>query len=126
MSKSLLALPLFVAACLEPSYPELPEPPTTPVETTQTARAGSEPVVIATGGGQGIAIAERTSIGLEGLASDGYTVEPPNAWPNLVEPLYLVRAHQSGLGSFEIITNHGIASGLVESAALATITLVPA
>ena len=126
MSKSLLALPLFAAACLEPTYPELPETPTTPVETTQTARAGDAKVVIATGGVQGFAIDDRTSIGLEGFASDGYSVEPPKSWPNLVEPLYHVRAHESGLGSFEVITNHGIASGLVESAAIASIAIVPA
>jgi hypothetical protein len=128
MTKSMLVLPiLFAAACVDSTYPELQEAPTTPVETTQVATAGNAPVVIATGGTQGFAIDDAASIGLEGNASDGYQVEPAgNAWPNMTKPLYWVRALRAGLGSFEIITNKGIASGLVESSDVASVALVPA
>jgi hypothetical protein len=127
-TKSLLVLPaLFAAACVDPTYPELPETPDTPVETTQVARAGDAPVVIATHGVQGFEIADPTSIGIDGLASDGYRVEPDgNVWPNMSKQLYWVRAQQAGVGTFEIITNQGIASGLVESADVANVALVPA
>jgi hypothetical protein len=126
-TKALLVLPIFAAACVDPTYPELPEHPTTPVEITPVTNAGEAPIVIATGGTQGFAIDDATSIGLAGDASDGYEVAPASRiWPNTVEPLYYVRAFETGLGSFEIITNHGIATGLVESADVASIAMVPA
>lgn len=126
MSKTLLALPLLAAACLEPSYPEPRDTPTTPIEAIEAARVGTGPAVIATGGVQTFAI-EVPSIGLEGNASDGYAVEPPKGiWPNTIAPRYDVRAFETGVGSFEIITSQGIATGLVESADVASVRLVPA
>jgi hypothetical protein len=132
MPRSLLARPFLASlagvallgvACIDPGYPELPEPPTTPIEIAPLAPHA----VIATGGVQGFAIDDATSIGLSGDASAGYRVEPAGkVWPNLVQPLYYVRAFESGLGSFEIITNRGIATGLVESAEVASLALVPA
>lgn len=124
MTKTLLLAPVLAAACMDPSYPEPRDLPTTPVATTPVAAGAA---VIASGGTQGFAIADPTSIGVDGQASDGYQVEPAgNVWPNMVEPVYYVRAFGPGLGSFEIATNHGIASGLVESADLAGVAIVPA
>lgn len=126
MTKSLLGLaglPLLAAACMDPTYPELSEPPTTPIEAAPVAPGHA----IALGGVQGFTIDDPTSVGLSGDASDGYQVEPAGrVWPNVVEPLYYVRALAPGHGGFEIVTNHGIATGLVESAAVASVALVPA
>lgn len=121
-----VVLPAVLAACVDPVYPER-EVPTTPVEIEVTTRAGEGPLVIATGGTVELAIDDPTSVGLEGTASDGYRVEPAGlVWPNTRAPRYDVRALAPGMGSFEIATNHGIATGLVESADLATVALVPA
>src|SRR5438045_9332306 len=129
MMKTLLVAPvLFAAACAtDTTYPDQAEAPTTPVATTPIATAGDK-LVIATGGTAGFAIADSTSVGLDGDASSGYAVEPAgDVWPNMKAPVYYVRALGGAtLGSFEIQTNRGIASGLVESADLATASIVPA
>jgi hypothetical protein len=123
MTKSLLALPLLVTACMDTTYPEQRPTPTTPIDATPTATI--EDNVIATGGVQRFET-DKSAIGLEGFASDGYTVEPPRGiWPNLNAPVYDVRALESGTGTFEIITSRGIATGIVESADIASIRAVP-
>lgn len=127
MTKSLLLVPVLAAACVDPALPERPDAPTDPVDIAVTTRAGGDEVVIATGGIVELAIDDVTSVGLSGEATDGYRVEPAGlVWPNMKAPLYYVRAEAEGAGSFEIATNHGIATGLVESADLATVALVPA
>lgn len=122
-----LVLPIvLVTACVAPEYPDAPTNPTTPVEIAPTAATDSE-FVIATGGTLGFAIDDVTSIGLSGTASNGYQVEPhARVWPNTTQPLYYVRALAAGSGWFEIATNRGIASGLVESADVAEVAIVPA
>ncbi len=124
MTKSLLLLPLLVAACVD-EYRELPADPTTPVET-RPLEAG-DAAIIATGGTQGFAIDDPLSVGLSGETTGDFEIETADhVWPNTRKPEYFVRALASGVGSFEIFTNRGIASGSVESAAVANVTLVPA
>jgi hypothetical protein len=128
MTKSLLVLPLVVAsACVDSAvYPELPADPTTAVQSRPEVTAGDAPIVIATGGVQGIAIDDVRSVGFSGDATAGFRVEPfDNVWPNTKKAEYWVRALAAGTGSFEIVTNQGIAGGSVESADVASVALVP-
>lgn len=121
MTKALLVLPILLAACAE-APGELAAPTTAPLAFT-TLGDGS---IVATGGYQVVAIADRAQAGLSATASDGYDVEPVGgAWPNMVSPEYHVRALAAGSGAFAIATSHGIASGILESADVARIALVP-
>ncbi len=124
----LVALPLALAACVDvdaPTYARLPDPPTTPITSRLLQTVANRPVVIATGGTLTVAIDDPTSIGWSGAATTGFTVEPFTAWPNTQRPEYWVRALGAGTGSYTIATNRGIAVGTVDSAPVATVTLVP-
>ncbi len=125
MRQALLALTVLVAACAEaPSYRPLPALPDSPVAFEPLQRAGDAPIVIATGGTEVISIADPASIGVSGDASDGFEVEPHDqAWPNMREPTYALRALAPGAGSFSIATDHGSASGSLAAADVARVAL---
>ncbi|HEU0032906.1 MAG TPA: hypothetical protein VFQ53_19875 [Kofleriaceae bacterium] len=126
MSRSSLVLPLALVAACTDAPADLPPDPTTPVDVTPVAQLPGDQLVIATGGAQGFAIDDALSVGYAGDATAGFTVEPDGAvWPNTRRPLYWVHAEAAATGSFEIATNHGIASGLVEAADLASVAFVP-
>lgn len=126
MSK-LFALPLALVACVDaPSYPRQADPPTTPIASRLLQTVADRPVVVATGGALGVAIDDATSVGWSGDATTGFRVEPFAAWPNTVRPEYWIRALGTGTGSYTISTNHGMAVGTVDSAAVARVTLAPA
>lgn len=122
---ALLVLPLFAAACLagEPPVDERPSP-TTPIAFEATTAADGK-LHVATGGAALVTIPD--TVGLAGEATSGFSVAPVgDVWPNLGAPSYLVRAEHAGVGSFEIDTNRGIASGLVHAEDIAEVDLGPA
>ena len=128
MSK-LFALPLVLVGCVDldaPTYAPQAPPPTTPITSRLLQTVADRPVVVATGGTLAVAIDDPTSVGWSGSATAGFRVEPFAAWPNLVRAEYWIRATATGTGSYEISTNHGIAVGTVDSAAVAHVTLAPA
>ena len=127
MSK-LIALPLLLVACVDvdaPSYAPQAAPPTTPITSRLLQTVADRPVVVATGGTLTVAIDDPTSVGWSGSATAGFSVEPFAAWPNVVRPEYWIRATAAGTGSYSISTNHGIAVGTIDSAAVAHVTLAP-
>jgi hypothetical protein len=124
-TKALLILPAFTAACMDDvSYRQLPDPPTTPVAFAQL---GGEGAIVATGGEQVVTLADPLAFGLQGHATPGYELVPyGNQWPNTSNPEYRIRALAAMSGTFEIATEHGIASGTVASADFDHLAIVPA
>jgi len=123
MLKSLLLVPVLVAACADaPTYNVPTDTPSNPIAFDQL-QAGTAPAMIATGGVQVISIPnDPNSVGWSGTASAGYAVEPyADIWPNTRKPEYHVRALGDGTGTFSIQTDHGIASGSVTSAEVARV-----
>jgi hypothetical protein len=120
------AFATVLAACADGVGPEHPDP-TTPVASTVTTTVGDTPVV-ARGGAMVVHVDDPTAIGLDGNASAGYVVEPYELarWPNTISVDYWVRAQIAGMGSYDIVTSKGIASGLVWSADLAHVAILPA
>jgi hypothetical protein len=127
MMKSLLLVPVLVAACADaPSYPVPSDSPSTPVAFDQLRVDGAD-APIATGGIQVISIPDPTSVGWSGQASSGFAVEPyASVWPETQKPEYHVVALADGSGTFSIQTQHGIASGQVTSADVARVDAQPA
>jgi hypothetical protein len=125
MKAALLATVL--AACASDGIDADHPDPTTPVASTVTTTAGDTPVV-ARGGAMVVHVEDQTAIGLDGNASAGYVVEPYELvrWPNTISTDYWVRAEIAGTGSYDIVTSKGIASGLVWSADLARVEILPA
>lgn len=125
---ALLAPLMLLAACITDGIGAEPATPATPIAARATTLVEGHDLIVATGGALAVRIDDPRAIGLEGSASAGYTVEPYELvrWPNTISPAYKVRAHVAGTGSFEIVTSQGIATGLVHSADLAQIALVPA
>jgi hypothetical protein len=126
MKASLLALTL--AACTTEGLPVEGETPSTPVESKAITVVDGHEIVVAQGGALAVHVIDQASIGLEGNASDGYAVEPYeiNRWPQTISTDYFVRANVAGMGTYEIVTSKGIATGLVKSAEVARVELVPA
>lgn len=116
-----------LAACADDGIDAAHPDPTTPIASTVTTTAGATPVV-ARGGAMVVHVVDQTAIGLDGNASAGYAVEPYEraAWPNTISTDYWVRATIAGTGSYDIVTSKGIASGLVWSADLARVAILPA
>src|SRR5690242_17275428 len=120
MTKSLLVLPLLLAACTDATPTvDLSDSPSTPVAFDQLEVDGA-PAAIAIGGVQVISIPnDPLSVGWSGRASTGFDVEPyGDIWPNTRAPVYRVRALADSAGTFAIQTDHGIASGAVTGAEL--------
>jgi hypothetical protein len=130
MSKTLLALPVLAAACIDHG-PVAIDPnvdhPSTPIAFDQL-QIGDASIVVATGGVQTITIPAALSVGWSAAASDGFDVEPDgDVWPNTRKPVYRVRAlaDETG-GTFAIATNNGVATGSLASAELARLAVLPA
>ncbi|MDQ3339301.1 MAG: hypothetical protein M4D80_29405 [Myxococcota bacterium] len=117
-----------LAACATEGIGAEHETPTTPLSATTMTSVSGHDVIVATGGALAVRLEDKTSIGLSGSASQGFAVEPYelDRWPNTISPEYWVRANVAGVGSYEIVTSKGIATGLVHSADIARVTLVPA
>ena len=126
--KNAALLVMFLAACAADGIEAEHATPTTPLVATVTSTADGAKPIVATGGALAVRIEDTAAIGLEGNASAGYRVEPfeIDRWPNTISPEYWVRANVSGMGSYEIVTSKGIASGVVHSADIASVALVPA
>ncbi len=128
MTKAALLASVLLTACATDGIDAPVPEPTTPIAAEPATVVDGAEIVVATGGALAVRIPDKTSIGLAGNASAGYAVEPyeRNLWPNTISPEYWVRANVAGEGSYEIVTSKGIATGLVKSADLAQIALVPA
>lgn len=126
MKAALLATVL--AACATDGIDAEHETPTTPLAATATTTVAGHDIVVATGGALAVRVEDKASIGLSGSASRGFAVEPYeiDRWPNTISPEYFVRANVAGTGSYEIVTSKGIATGVVRSAEIAKVALVPA
>src|SRR6476661_5403999 len=127
MMKTLLALPVVLAAACADSptrAPDISDSPQNPIAFQQLSVDGAS-APIATGGVQVITIAnDPLSVGWSASASDGIEVEPfGQVWPNTRKPEYFV--HVVSGGSFAIQTDHGIAAGDVATAEVARVALVP-
>lgn len=127
MTKASLLVSVL-AACTTEGLPAEHEAPTTPVASKAITAVEGHEIVVATGGALAVHVVDQASIGLEGNASDGYEVEPyeVDRWPQTISTDYFVRAHVAGMGSYEIVTSKGIATGIVKSADVARVELVPA
>ena len=131
MSKAAVApflVTVLVAACTDEPIGVQPDSPTTPIAAVPTTTVEGHKLVVATGGAASVAIADTASIGLSGEATPGFAVEPYelDRWPNTISPEYLIRAYVAGAGAYEIVTSKGIATGLVHSADVAKVALLPA
>ena len=126
MKASLLVSVL--AACATEGLPVEGETPSTPVASKTITIVEGQEIVVAKGGAVAVHVVDQTAIGLEGTASDGFAVEPyeVNRWPQTISTDYFVRANVAGMGTYEIVTSKGIATGLVKSAEVARVELVPA
>jgi hypothetical protein len=126
--KNAALLVTVLAACTTEGIPVERETPSTPVASKEITVVEGHEIVVATGGALAVHVEDQASIGLEGSASDGYAVEPyeVNRWPQTISTDYFVRANVSGMGSYEIVTSKGIATGIVKSADVARVELVPA
>ena len=126
MTKAALLVTVLAACATDGIEADHPTP-TTPIEATVTSRVGDR-ALVAAGGVMSVRIEDKTAIGLEGNASPGFEVSPfeLDRWPNTISPEYWVRANVAGTGSYEIVTSKGIATGLVHSADLVRVALVPA
>ena len=127
MMKSLLLVPVLVAACADaPSYPVPSDSPSNPIAFDQLRVDGAD-APIATGGIQVVTIPDPSSVGWSGQATSGFAVEPyASVWPETQKPEYHVVALADGSGTFSIQTQHGIASGSVSSADVARVEALTA
>lgn len=128
MMKTLLALPVVLAAACADSptrAPDISDSPQNPIAFQQLSVDGAS-APIATGGVQVVSIAnDPLSVGWSATASDGIDVEPfGQVWPNTRKPQYFV--HVVSGGSFAIQTDHGVAAGEVATAEVARVALVRA
>lgn len=135
MMKASLLVSVLLAACTTEGLPVEHETPSTPVASQAITVVDGQELVVAKGGAVAVHVVDQTAIGLEGNASDGYKVEPyeVDRWPQTISTDYFIRAlrapgraNVSGMGTYEIVTSKGIATGLVKSADVARVELVPA
>jgi hypothetical protein len=128
MTKAALLLTVLAAACTDDPIAEQRETPTTPIPARPTASVEGHALIVATGGAAAVVIEDRAAIGFSGDATPGYAVEPYelDRWPNTISPEYWIRAHVAGTGAYEIVTSKGIATGLVHSADVARVAVLPA
>jgi hypothetical protein len=126
--KNAALLLTVLAACTTEGLPVERETPSTPVASKAITAVEGHAIVVAAGGALAVHVEDQAAIGLEGSASDGYAVEPyeVNRWPQTISTDYVVRANVAGIGSYEIVTSKGIATGIVKSADVARVELVPA